>query len=54
MGQHHLVKRYLKGVFELRSSLPKYQFTWDVGIVVKFMAEMDTSTLKSLTFKTVT
>ena len=54
VGQHHLVKRYLKGVFELRPSLPKYQFTWDVGVVVKFMAEMDTSTLKSLTFKTAT
>ena len=27
VGQHHLVKRYLKGVFELRPSLPKYQFT---------------------------
>ena len=45
------VKRYLKCVFELRPSLPKYQFTWDVGIVVKFMAEMDTSTLKTLLLK---
>ena len=54
MEQHHLVKRYLKGVFELRPSLPKYQFTWDVDVVVKFIAEMDTSALKSLTFKMAT
>ncbi|CAH1242857.1 TNKS2 [Branchiostoma lanceolatum] len=30
LGQHPLVKRFLKGVFELRPALPKYSFTWDL------------------------
>ncbi|CAH1255216.1 TPR [Branchiostoma lanceolatum] len=32
LGQHPLVKRFLKGVFELRPALPKYSFTWDTRL----------------------
>ena len=30
---HSLVCRYLKGVFNEFPVLPKYSFTWDVGVV---------------------
>ena len=30
-GEHPLVTRFLKGVFELKPSLPRYSGVWDVG-----------------------
>jgi hypothetical protein len=45
-GEHPLVTRFLKGVFELKPSLPRYSVMWDVGIVLKHlqaMAPMDIS-----------
>ena len=33
-GNHPLVARFLKGVFELRPSLPKYNHIWDVSVVL--------------------
>ena len=31
------VKRFLKGVFELRPSMPKYTFIWDVEVILDFL-----------------
>ena len=36
--QHPLICRYMKGLYNINPSLPKYSFTWDVGIVVKYLS----------------
>ena len=36
-GTHPLVRRFMKGVIELRPTLPKYQSIWDQAIVLKFL-----------------
>ncbi len=36
-GQHTLVKRFMKGVFELRPSFPRYKSVWDVNVVFNYM-----------------
>ncbi|CAB3997611.1 Enzymatic poly, partial [Paramuricea clavata] len=36
-GSHPLATRLLKGVFELRPSLPKYQDTWDISVVIIYV-----------------
>ena len=56
-GQHPLVTRFLKGVFELKPSLPRYSSVWDVGIVLKHLqaiAPMEDLTLAMLTKKLTT
>lgn len=37
VGSHPLVIRFMKGVFELRPSLPRHSTIWDVSIVLKFL-----------------
>ena len=37
IGNAQFVKRFLKGVFELRPSKPRYSFIWDVNIVLEFL-----------------
>lgn len=56
-GEHPLVTRFLKGVFELKPSLPRYTVVWDVGVVLKYMQSMPTMqdmTLAMLTKKLTT
>jgi hypothetical protein len=56
-GEHPLVTRFLKGVFELKPSLPRYSVVWDMGIVLKHlqaMAPMEDLTLAMLTKKLTT
>ena len=36
LGEHPLVTRFLKGIFELKPSLPLYSFVWDVGVVFRY------------------
>lgn len=36
-GEHPLVTRFLKGIFELKPSLPRYSVIWDVGTVLKYL-----------------
>ena len=53
-GQHELVKRFIKGVYELRPSFPKYSSTWDVDIVLSYLENMmplEKLTNKELTLK---
>ena len=54
-GAHPLVARFLKGVFELKPSLPRYSSIWDVSIVLQHLRSLGPPTqldLKSLTKKT--
>ena len=53
-GTHPLVCRFIKGVFELRPSLPRYQEIWDVSIVLKYLTTLHPAkglNLKNLTLK---
>ena len=54
IGQHPLVSRLMKGVYNLRPPWPKYSKTWDVGIVLRYLRSMelnDKLTLKVLSLK---
>ena len=37
IGNSPSVKRFLKGVFELKPPFPRYKFVWDVSIVLSFL-----------------
>lgn len=55
-GQHPLVCRFIKGIFECRPSLPRYQETWDVTVVLAYLAKLgppEKLSLKNLTLKVV-
>lgn len=54
VGKHPLVRRFVKGVFQLRPALPRYVDTWDVNIVLNYLRGLppaDKLSLKQLTFK---
>ena len=36
-GKHPLVTRFIKGVFELKPSLPRYNHIWDVSVVLEHL-----------------
>jgi len=56
VGDNPLIKRFLKGVFQVRPTCPKYSSTWDVTVVLDYIrvnwTRHDVS-LKHLTFKLV-
>ena len=46
----------MKGIFESRPSLPRYQETWDVTVVLDYLSKLappEKLRLKDLTFKAV-
>lgn len=54
VGEHRLVKRYMKGVFNLKPSLPRNTVTWDPQILlnhVKKQSPVSSLNLKDLTLK---
>lgn len=54
IGEHRLVKRYMKGIFNLKPSLPKTNVTWDPQIVlnhIKTLSPTESLNLKELTQK---
>ena len=56
IGQHPLVSRLLKGAFQTRPPLPRYQGTWDVSTVLRHIGghQLDQGlTLKLLSLRTV-
>ena len=56
-GQHpftQVITRFMKGVLNIKPALPKYNFTWDVGIVIKYISKIDTNSLKYLIEKLAT
>lgn len=49
---NYFIKRFLKGIFNLRPPVTKYIFTWDVGRVLKYLETL--YPLHNLTLKMVT
>ena len=54
VGQHPVITRLMKGIFSIKSALPKYNFTWDVGIVISYISKINTNSIKYLTQKLAT
>ena len=53
-GEHPLVCRYMKGVFELKLALLKYSEIWDVKLVLDYLktfTDRSTLSIKELTLK---
>lgn len=56
IGNSPSVKRFMKGVFELNPPVPRYNFVWDVNIVLQFLGNFSPNediSLKILTLKCV-
>ena len=54
VGHHPLVKRFIKGVFNIRPVLPKTETVWDTSTVLKYLRKLSpvrNLDLKFLTFK---
>lgn len=45
VGQHPLVKRFLRGVFNIKPCLPRYGTTWDVNIVLEYLSLLENESL---------
>lgn len=55
-GTHPQVSRFMKGVFETRPSLTRYGETWDVNLMLDYLASLgppEKQTLKLVTYKLV-
>ena len=39
-GSHPLLTGFLKGVFKLKPSLPRYTMIWDVGAVLRYLSTL--------------
>ena len=55
-GDHHLVKLFIRGVYNMAPPCPRYLTTWDLEIVLKMLASWSPAhkiTLRKLTFKVV-
>ena len=53
-GEHPLVVRYMKGIFEIRPALPRYSEIWDVTVVLNYLKTFEHVSalpLKELTLK---
>ena len=53
-GRQHLVSKFCRGVFQLRPSLPRYAFTWDIKQLFDYyrtLGENSSLKLKALTLK---
>lgn len=56
ISTHPLIIRFLKGVFQVRPTLPRYTFTWDVATVFQYLKGQSPAhkiTLKMLSLKLV-
>ena len=56
IGQHPLVTRLLKGVYNMRPPKPRYSATWDVDVVIRHLqslGENEALALKQLSQKLV-
>ena len=40
VGQHPLVSRFLKGVYNTRPPAPRYPITWDIDIILSYMSSL--------------
>jgi hypothetical protein len=41
LGKHALVKRFMKGIFEIDPKFPKYKFVWDVSTLLNYFRTLD-------------
>ena len=48
VGQHPIITRLMKGVFNKRPPLPRYTYTWDVSKVTSYIASLDDNDKLSL------
>ena len=48
IGNDPLISRFFKGVYRIKPTTPKYNQTWDVSIVLKYIEEIDHSKQLSL------
>ena len=56
VGTHPLMKKFMKGVFQLRPALPRNEVTWDTSVVLDYLRRQSpvrSLDLKKLTFKLV-
>jgi hypothetical protein len=53
IGQHPLVNRLLKGVYNQRPPQPRYSATWDVDVVTKHLGSNESLSLKHISQKLV-
>lgn len=53
VGNHPLVRKFLKGVFNLRPSLPRSNVTWDADVVLRFLKQWSPASCLSLSQLTV-
>ena len=53
-GKQDIVVRFMRGIFRLRPSLPKYTVTYDPQIVMDYLSTITNMDLKALTFKLTT
>ena len=56
VGQHPLVTRLLKGIYQTRPTMPKYKQVWDVKVVLNYLSglyPLEAIALKELTYKVV-
>ena len=56
IGNHVLVNRFMKGVFNMRPTVSKYKETWDVNVVLHYLRKLSPAknlSLKQLTLKLV-
>ena len=54
VGNHPLVTRFMKGVFQSRPTFPKYAEIWDVNVVLSYLKTLSPVaklSLKDLTYK---
>ena len=56
LGNSPIIKRFMKGIFELRPPLPRYSFIWDVNIVLDYLKNFKSQDipLSLLTYKLAT
>lgn len=55
VGNHPLISRFLRGVFQLKPPLPRYNKIWDVRLVLNFLRKLSPAkklSLQDLTLKT--
>lgn len=58
LGEHPLITRLMKGFYKIRPTAPKYQATWDVSVVLKYLKKklypLEELTAKELSERTAT
>jgi hypothetical protein len=51
IGNHIMIKQFLKGVYNEKPALPRYNCTWDVSVVLKHISDnLSNSTTEGKTF----